>query len=255
MNILVTGAAGWTAQSILEALYADGHTLVGFDLPTAQAPPAIAKLFTDYHTGTIQSYADVSASMRDVDAVVHTAVAIGDGDYDTPDIPFATNVRGTANLFEAARKQAMPPRIIVLSSATVHLNHTEPVDALENFALSPDGDFLYDLTKVLQEDIARRYCETFAMTVIVLRLGHIVDGRTHRDPKGRDLAEVTYNRGGWVCRYDVADAVMKALIYDSGYDAFHVIGAYQAYDLFEIERTELLLGHTSKVDFSDYTTK
>lgn len=255
MHILITGAAGWTAQSIIQALHADGHTLRGFDLPSANVADSVANLLTDYQTGTMQAYADVLASVTDVDAIVHAAVAIGSHDYDTPEMPFATNVRGTAHVFEAARAQKTPPRIILLNSATVHLDHTAPIRALDDFSLSTEGDFLYDLTKVLQEDIARRYCETFSMPAITLRLGHIVDGRTHRDPKGRPLSDVTYNRGGWVCRYDVADAVTQALTYStSGYDAFHVIGSYQARATFDIERTERLLGHTCKVGFSDYTT-
>ena len=60
---------------------------------------------------------------------------------------------------------------------------------------SEEDSPLYDLTKRLQEEIARDYCETHGMTTIVLRAGHIVDGRSEKDLKGRSLSTLTYCRG------------------------------------------------------------
>jgi hypothetical protein len=91
------------------------------------------------------------------------------------------------------------------------------------------------------------------MQTVVLRAGHIVDGKKSVDPKGRDLASLAYCRGGWVCRYDLARACIKALeMNPRGYEAFHIIGAKQARQYFDIERTERDLGLTFETRFEQY---
>jgi len=250
MRVLVTGAAGWTAKAIIEALVEAKHQVIGFDLPEAplQADEA---LFEAFHTGTVADYARVLAVMRDCDAIVHLAVAIGGG-YDTPKIPFDVNVRGTANVLAAARHHEIK-RIIIMSSAPVHLNIGRKIYAVIDRLQSSEGDFLYDMTKCLQEDIARYYGQTFGLDVLTLRAGHIVDGRADVDPKGRPLADVLYARGGWVCRYDLADAVVHALNYElNGYDAFHIIGAKEAEQHFDIARTEVIFGFVPATQFEAY---
>jgi nucleoside-diphosphate-sugar epimerase len=141
-----------------------------------------------------------------------------------------------------------------MGSAPVHvaLNRTR-IDARKAQPSSPGSDFLYDLTKCLQESIARQFCETHGMTAITLRAGHIVDGRAHRDPNGTPLSELRYCRGGWICRYDLARAVVAALGWKGrGYEAFYIIGARQARETFDVERAEAMLGITLDTNFSEY---
>jgi hypothetical protein len=91
------------------------------------------------------------------------------------------------------------------------------------------------------------------MNAIVLRSGHIVDSKKGVDPSGHPLESLTYARGGWVCRYDLADACLKAVdSLSSGYAAFHIIGSIQAEDNFDIKRTEHDLGLTFQARFEQY---
>lgn len=254
MRILITGAFGWTATSIVQGLAQAGHDLVGFDLPTATCPDAIKSLLRQVLMGDVADFEQVVRAVQDVHAVVHLATAVDENDYQNPDIPFSVNVKGTYNVFEAARRHSVQ-RLVLISSAAVHLDHPmgRKLCALTDWTSSNDQDHLYDLTKRLQEEIARDFCETFKMSAVVLRAGHIVDGRAGVDPKGRPLSTLAYCRGGWVCRYDLGGACVRALELDTpGYQAFHVIGAEAARLHFDIERTERALGLVFENRFEKY---
>lgn len=256
MNVLITGAAGWTADSIVQALSHTGHTIVGFDLKNARYQDDVLPLFGKIVSGDISNFNQILKAIQgnSVDAIIHLAVAIGKDNYQKPDIPFAVNVKGTYNVFEAGRINGVF-KIIVIGSAAVHLSHKDSqiYNAQTDWKSSSNGDHLYDLTKHLQEVIAHDFCETFGMQAVILRAGHIVDGRKAVDPKGRDLADLKYCRGGWVCRYDLAQACIKAIEFNSkGYDAFHAIGAEQARQHFDIYRTEKELGLKFETRFEQY---
>src|SRR5690242_1456625 len=79
--------------------------------------------------------------------------------------------------FGAARLHA-GRRVVLMSSASVHLPHDRPrkVRATADWTSASGEDHLYDLTKRIQEEIARDFCWTFGMDAVVLRAGHIVDG-------------------------------------------------------------------------------
>ena len=80
------------------------------------------------------------------------------------------------------------------------------------------------------------------MHCVALRAGHIVDGRRQIDPSGRPLAELDHCRGGWVCRGDLARAVVGAVEADAaGYSAYHVVGARMGSERFGTDRAESAL--------------
>lgn len=254
MHVLVTGAFGKAAFSIVEALKEAGHEIRGFDLPDAACPDRTRGILKDIILGRVENFEEVEIATRNIDAVVHLAIAGGSGAYNNPDVPFDVNVKGTYNVFEASRRNGVE-KIIHLSSAPVHvsLRKDEMISAMADWRSSEEDSPLYDLTKRLQETIARDYCETHGMTTIVLRAGHIVDGRSEKDLKGRSLSTLTYCRGGWICRYDLASACLKAL--DSGkvgYHAFHVIGSDRAKYHFDTDRTEKELGLIFQNRFDHY---
>ena len=249
---MVTGAGGWTAHAILDALLREGHEVVALDLPGyayhgdgSPHPPVrwIGESVTDL--------AGVEDAAWSVEAIIHLAVAGGPNDYSCPKMPFSTNVLGTYNVFEAARRQEVS-KVVLMGSAPVHLAPLERgrVDARTRLPTSAGGDHLYELTKRLQEEIARGFCETYEMEVVVLRAGHVVDGINGVDAKGTPLGELQYCRGGWVCRHDLAEACLEALSLDAkGYHAFHIIGSRESREHFDIERTEEKLGFRPRVTF------
>ena len=255
-RVLVTGAAGWTAVAILKALRQAGYEIVALDLPAAARNRNLANLADHVVLADIASFPDVVDAARATTAIIHLAVAAAESAYHGPDIPFAVNVKGTYNVFEAARRNGVG-RIVLMSEAAVHLPAVdgEQLDATSDWRSDAGGDHLYDLTKRLQEEIAKDFCVTFGMSTVTLRAGHIVDGRAGVDPHGRPLAQVDYARGGWVCRYDLARTCVQALAYPrSGYDAFHVIGSREAAKRFDVGRTERALGFAFAERFDRYAS-
>ncbi len=254
MKILLTGAGGWTARAILEALVRGGNEVVALDLPGhvssegGSSPPPVRWI-----EGSVDDPTVVEEAARSVEAIVHMAVAVGPNDYSSPEVPFSTNVLGTYNVFEAARREGAS-KVVLMSSAPVHQTLLEggKVDARTGLPTSSGGDHLYDLTKRLQEEIARVFCETYAMNAVVLRAGHVVDGIEGVDANGTPLEDLEYCKGGWVCRHDLAEACLKALSFGAkGYHAFHIIGSREARDHFDTERTEDELGFRPRILFED----
>src|SRR5262245_38563225 len=73
-SILVTGAAGWTARAIIDRLQTAGNRVIGLDLPCA-CPPRAGWIGAD-----VADLASVEvACAGEVSAVVHLAVAVGQG--------------------------------------------------------------------------------------------------------------------------------------------------------------------------------
>lgn len=186
-----------------------------------------------------------------VGAIVHLAVAVEPDDYSLPKTPFSTNVQGTYNVFDAARREDAS-KVVVVGSAPVHLMPLDgsKVDARSALHTTAGSDHLYDLTKRLHEEIARDFCETYSMNAVVLRAGHVVDGVEGVDMEGTALERLEYCRGGWVCRHDLAQACLKALSFGAkGYQSFHIIGSREAREHFDVERAEDELGFHPRVTF------
>jgi nucleoside-diphosphate-sugar epimerase len=254
VRILVTGAGGWTARPILEALLREGHEVVALDLPGyAYHGDGSLHLPARWIEGSVTDLAGLEEAARSVEAIIHLAVAVGPNDYSWAKVPFSTNVVGTFNVFEAARRQEVS-KVVLVGSAPVHLVPlgSGRVDAHTRLPTSAGGDHLYDLTKRLQEEIARDFCETYEMEVVVLRAGHVVDGIKGVDAKGTPLGELEYCRGGWVCRHDLTEACLKALSFGAkGYHAFHIIGSRESREHFDIDSTEEKLGFRPRVTFEE----
>lgn len=250
MRVLVTGAFGWTAQPILVALHESGHEITALD-SAAECPDEVTRLATRVVCEDIRDNAGLSRAARGADAAVHLAVAIGEEPHESAELAFAVNVLGTYNLFEAARKHKLQ-RVVLISEAPVHIAADQPA-IVPDWRSSAGNDHLYDLTKRLQEEIAKDYAETYGIRVVTLRIGHVVDGRASVDRRGINLKELSYCRGGWVCRFDVAAAVTAALnLPGSGYEMYYVVGSWQARERYEIERTEAALGVTLVERFKAY---
>jgi len=212
MNILITGGAGGTAQPIIDLLRGAGHSIAIFDISTG---------------GDVRNPDNVRDAMRGVDAVIHLAVNIADMGGDK--LTFETNVFGAYNVLRGALDNNVR-KVLLASSAPVHTTGE---------FCSPGEDFAYDLTKCLQEEIARHFALIYGMNIMALRLGHIVDGRRKTDLRGVPLAQVEYCKGGWVCRYDVARAFAQAIDTGfTGYNTINAIGSYQAAGRFDLSGFE-----------------
>ena len=81
MRIVVTGAFGWTAISIIETLNHDGHEVTAFDLPSVVCPDSVKRASRKVLFGDVADYNSVNDAVRSMDIIVHLAVAVGKDAY------------------------------------------------------------------------------------------------------------------------------------------------------------------------------
>lgn len=247
MRVLVTGGSGWTAAPTLRRLAEEGHEGVVYDIVRPQGlPPGWS-----WSRGDVRDPDALTPALVGSDAVLHMAVAVGPERSRSAHVAFDVNVRGTYEVFRTARDQGVR-RMVLVGSAPVHL--PAPPDGgreRAHWRSDPGEDHLYDLTKRLQEEIARDFASTFGMSTLVLRAGHVVDGPSRRDRLGRPLSELAYCRGGWVCRYDLAEALTRAVT-SPHVGRLTLVGARPGRRRFGSTETERILGFRLEHDFADY---
>jgi len=236
MNILIVGGAGKTAEPIIDSLSRKNHQITIFDIVPVNS--GIEKEKYNYIHGDITNIEAVNNAMENVDIVIHLAVNISDIENDK--LTFEINVFGLYNILCAALKNKIS-KVLIASSAPVHMIDEAKKDF--DYICSTEEDFAYDLTKNIQEVIAQHFCRTYSLNCLILRLGHIVDGKSQTSLSGAPLSELSYCKGGWVCKYDVAEAFTKAVEADFiEYNLINIIGSHQAEDRFDILAAKKLIG-------------
>ena len=127
MTIFVTGGSGFVGLNLLEQLLGRGEHVVSFSL---EAPPERAGALFESLPGTFRHAAGdvrdahgVAEALADSGAmrVIHGAVITAGMERERrdPGSIVATNVAGTVNVLEAARRKGVD-RFVFLSSASVY---------------------------------------------------------------------------------------------------------------------------------------
>jgi nucleoside-diphosphate-sugar epimerase len=204
-TVLVTGMSGLIGGAVRRRI--DGkHDLRALNRGPLEGVPV--------HRADIADLDAIRPSFRGVDVVVHLA-AIARGDAPWPDI-LNTNIRGTYNVFEAAREAGVARVIFASSGATVSgcerespyadlaagrydavtawpmLTHASP--------LRPAG--IYGASKVWGEALARHYADAHGLSAICLRIGAV-----NREDRPRVPREFSV----WCSQRDVAQMVERAI--------------------------------------------
>ena len=125
---------------------------------------------------SLEDKAAVEALVEGCDGIVH----MGGQSVEAPwSVIRAANLDGMFNLYEAARKSSVTPRIIFASSnhAIGYHKQTDRLDA--NSRTRPDG--LYGVSKVFGEAIASMYYDKFGIETACIRIGSCFpEPRNHR---------------------------------------------------------------------------
>lgn len=244
MKVLITGAAGFIGTAVVVALKSE-HTLRLFDVRYIDSgEEAIA--------GDIADYATVVRAMDGMDAVVHLAFyPMRPGAYDTPEMPMRVNMQGTANVLEAARRAGIR-RIVHMSSCAVVTGYSR--DTYIHVGLPMKYTGIYNLTKALQEQACRQYCEEHGLTIVALRPWSVVDGPTMRNWDGTPLRW----EGGFlpfVCRHDLAAACRAGLHAElTGFQPFHIMVGDYCEQWFDLAHTHQVLGWQPRETFTALRT-
>ncbi len=159
-RILITGAAGRLGSRLRTGLAPLARKLRLADRVALGAPQPHEEIAT-FELDDAQA---VMAAAAGVDAIVHFGGAPLEAPWETV---LASNIRGSYNIYEAARKQGVR-RVVYASS--VHAIGYHPLEAHIDAEAPHRPDSLYGLSKCFVEDLGRLYWDKFGIESVALRI-------------------------------------------------------------------------------------
>lgn len=190
-RVLISGAAGRIGRTLRQGFQGRFSVLRLLDL----APLGTAKPGEELVTADVRDLDAVTAAAAGVDGIVHLA---GIPQEDTFDRILQTNVVGTFNAFEAARRQGCA-RVVLASS----LHVTGFYDAGQR--ISPQApvrpDSFYGLGKACGENLGRLYADKHGLEVVCVRVGTFAE----RPTTPRHLST-------WLSPRDAVELFYRALV-------------------------------------------
>jgi uronate dehydrogenase len=184
MKIAITGSNGTIGKRLCPEM-AEHDTIVPIDL-------ADADVIAD-----VRDLAAMERAFAGCDAVVHLAGVVAvEADWESVS---STNIAGTYNVFEAARRCGIKRVIFASSNHCVGYNEVENAPAIYKPGFGrvigtedpyrPDG--LYGVWKAFGEVLGRYYSDKFGMQVACIRIGSIT---AEDDPRAESVRESS----GWL---------------------------------------------------------
>jgi NAD dependent epimerase/dehydratase len=172
-RVLVTGAGGFIGSHLVEELARQGaivRAMVHYNSASSRGAlsfidPAIERSL-DVAAGNIEDGDFVFRAMQGMDIVLHLAALIAiPYSYVAPRSYMRTNVEGTLNVLEAARRIGVA-RVVHTSTSEVYGTALrEPID--EDHPLQ--GQSPYSASKIGADKIAESYFRSFGTPVVTLR--------------------------------------------------------------------------------------
>lgn len=174
-NILVTGGTGLVGGHLVEALVNQGARVV---VTYRDMDPFSYFMRQQLHEKVVMAQCDIVNAERvfdvvtqyEVETIFHLAAqALVPQAFINPMQTFATNINGTLNVLEAARRAGHVKAIVVASSdkaygkCTGEYKETDPLQ----------GDHPYDTSKSATDLIATTYAVTYGLPVTITRFGNI----------------------------------------------------------------------------------
>src|SRR5262245_2640129 len=227
MKVLVIGGSGLVGGLVLPHL-AQQHTLRVFDL----RPPADASW--DYVAGSVGDFDALARAAAGQEALLY--MAMGDKDYGTIasiTTNFDVNVKGVYLALYAAH-QAGITHAVYTSSMSVYGG-----DLMTRYfpdeEITPDSSHLYGLTKRMGEEVCRNATRAWGMSANVLRLCYPTPEAEWRANTRAGVPTIATSAD------DVARALLAALDYRAGFQAFMISGDYEQ-KVMDMSKAKRLLG-------------
>ena len=165
MKALVTGGSGFIGSHVVDKLRDRGIEVRVFDMIVPEYRNDI-----DYYQGSILDFDAMRMAMVGTDVVFHLAAVADVKDvFEDPHYAETINVRGTANVLEAARKNGAIKRVILGSTTWVYSDTKQDL-ITENTPLSPPSHF-YTATKMASEYYCKSYEKLYDLNTTILRYG------------------------------------------------------------------------------------
>lgn len=197
-NIVVTGGAGFIGGHLVAELLERGANVSVLDI-------ALEKNSTYVLSGSykksrfelvdIRNQSEVERIFEELNPkfIFHLAAesTVGEG-FNNPIRTFETNVMGTVNVLEAARKLKSLKGIVVASSDKAYGKLKKNGAYRENFPLFADHP--YDVSKSCEDLISLTYSKTYGLPVVVTRFGNVYgEGDLHFDRLIPGICEAVIN--------------------------------------------------------------
>lgn len=219
-KILVTGMSGLIGGVARQQLQ-EKYTLSALNRSAIDGVPCTRADLADFDA--------IRPAFDGIDTVVHLA-ALARGGAGWEELHEA-NVVGTYNVFEAARQAGVKRVIYASSGSTVAgWENEDPYGALVEGRYDDAGDSwpmithesptrpsgIYGATKVWGEAIARHFTDSTDLSIICLRIGHVV--RSDRPESTRDFSI-------WCSQRDIGQMIEKCVTAppDLKFDIFFVL--------------------------------
>ena len=173
MKVLVTGADGFIGSHLTEFLLQKGYDVKAFTFYNSfntwgwlDTLPKEKLKQIDIFSGDIRDPNGVYEAMKGVDCVFHLAALIAiPFSYHSPDSYIDTNIKGTLNVLQAARKLETN-RILITSTSEVYgTARYVPID--ENHPYQ--GQSPYSATKIGADRLAESFYRSFNLPVTIVR--------------------------------------------------------------------------------------
>lgn len=176
----MTGATGIVGSWLCEELIARGATVVALvqdDDPQSRFYRAGVDRGCRIVRGDLARIEDCMRAINnhDVDVVFHLGAQtiVGTALRDPLEC-FESNIRGTYNLLEAARRLAPLVRALVVASSDKAYGDSPVLPYTEDMPLQ--GRHPYDVSKSCTDLLAQTYAHTYALPVTIARCGNIYGG-------------------------------------------------------------------------------
>lgn len=172
-KVLVTGADGFIGSHLVEELVKKGYQVKAFvyynSFNTWGWLDTISSDIMNHveiFQGDIRDPNGVEEAMRGVDAVFHLAALIAiPFSYYSPDTYVDTNIKGTLNVLQAARKLNIS-RVLVTSTSEVYgTAQYVPIDEKHPY----QGQSPYSATKIGADRLAESFYRSFQLPVSIVR--------------------------------------------------------------------------------------
>ena len=172
-KVLVTGADGFIGSHLVEALLALGCDVRAFVYYNSfsswgwldtLAPDVIRDL--DVFSGDIRDPNGVFEAMQGCDVVFHLAALIAiPFSYHSPDSYVDTDIKGTLNVLQAARRLGTERVLITSTSEVYGTAQYAPIDEKHPF----QGQSPYSATKIGADRLAESFYRSFETPVVIVR--------------------------------------------------------------------------------------
>lgn len=178
-RVFVTGVAGFLGSWLADALLSRGAEVFGLvrdDVPNSRFAELGINGRATIVRGDLADYFLLERTMNEyeIDTVFHLAaqpiVTVANR---LPISTFESNIRGTWNILEAARRYGKAERIVVASSDKAY-GESQMLPYREELPVG--GNHPYDVSKSCTDLLAQTYAASFEMPIAISRCGNFFGG-------------------------------------------------------------------------------